>query len=986
MKSLKVHYSPLKHTGVLCAFILIVIGVTLGFVVTQRSNTTQAAVGSDFQAGNIISDSVFYNSTSMTTAQIQGFLETEVTSCDTNGTQSVTYYYNSTTGKVGLYSFSGGSVVTTTRAVYGQRYNAYTGRTDGGVPYVCMANFSQTTPSMAAESGLCNAYTGGTQSAAQIIHDVGIACGINPQVLLDLLQKEQAVITDSWPQGIEYQEATGYACPDSGSCDPAYAGFFNQIYYAARQYRLYQLNASSYNYQSGRNNTILWNPSTSCGSSTVYLSGQATASLYNYTPYRPNQAALNNLYGTGDSCSSYGNRNFWVQFVDWFGSANDPTLYVALIKTADSPALYLQTATGKYYIPSSDVINNWGLGKYAVTTVSTDYLNSLTTGPWVSNLLKDNWNNYFVVENGTLHYVRDLSYLSLWNLQPTNAVQSLGIANSLTSSTWLGRFLQDSSQPSGQIWLMDKGQKHSVSTSMLYAWRYTPDQLTTVSTAFLNSIPTNANVVTAFANNGTSDYVIDSGQKLSFSNSNIENAYYGTQTAVIYDPITLSYLPTLAASQFIVDAGTGQWFMLEADKKHYILTAELAQVWGKTFSTPLTPLSDLFVSSLVDGGNLSYVVQTASPTSYWLIDGIKHHISDASVINAWVPAGQTPPTYSTQSLDLLATGVDASATINAPGSPFYYLMDAGVKHYLMSPSARSGWGTTVMNISGILTNMIPEGSFLGYIARNTDGNAYLLMNNLSYSIDPAYYTEWGVNNGTITLTDSTVSRYTSSGITLRAFISINGVSFTMLNGYKTPISTYADAYQPSTLQQSVLPSDYFPSATEATYLAKSTNPQDNSVYLINAGKKYLLSGFASYVSYGYLSRGVTLTTLTPEALSLIPTGTNNAAGLFIRTASSYGIKFINFGTSLGFPDGDTLSNFLGSTPVLIVSDSVYNSFPLVGSVSRILQDDSGKIYLVENGTKRWITNSNAYDPYRHYPVTYLYGTTMSLIPDGPAIN
>src|SRR5690606_7604841 len=77
---------------------------------------------------------------------------------------------------------------------------------------------------------------------------------------------------------------------------------------------------ANYNYRFERNNTILWHPNTSCGSSTVYISNQATAGLYIYTPYRPNQAALNNLYGTGDSCSSYGNRNFWRMFNDWFGS------------------------------------------------------------------------------------------------------------------------------------------------------------------------------------------------------------------------------------------------------------------------------------------------------------------------------------------------------------------------------------------------------------------------------------------------------------------------------------------------------------------------------------------------------------------------------------------------------------------------------------------------------------------------------------------
>ena len=52
----------------------------------------------------------------------------------------------------------------------------------------------------------------------------------------------------------------------------------------------------------------------------MYIQNQATANLYIYTPYQPNAAALNNLFGSGDGCSAYGNRNFWRLFSDWFGS------------------------------------------------------------------------------------------------------------------------------------------------------------------------------------------------------------------------------------------------------------------------------------------------------------------------------------------------------------------------------------------------------------------------------------------------------------------------------------------------------------------------------------------------------------------------------------------------------------------------------------------------------------------------------------------
>ena len=68
-------------------------------------------------------------------------------------------------------------------------------------------------------------------------------------------------------------------------------------------------------------NRILWNVvQRGCGAGDVYIESKATAALYTYTPYQPNQAALANMYGLGDHCSAYGNRNFWRVWNDWFGS------------------------------------------------------------------------------------------------------------------------------------------------------------------------------------------------------------------------------------------------------------------------------------------------------------------------------------------------------------------------------------------------------------------------------------------------------------------------------------------------------------------------------------------------------------------------------------------------------------------------------------------------------------------------------------------
>jgi uncharacterized protein with LGFP repeats len=168
---------------------------------------------------------------------------------------------------------------------------------------------------------MCKGYKGVVgESAASIVHKVGVSCGISQRALLVTLQKEQSLVTGTTPTARQYQIAMGYGCPDTAACDTLYYGFANQLYSAARQFKLYASNPSKYAHQPGMNNYVLWHPKAACKGGTVFIQNKATAGLYNYTPYQPNRAALTAGYGTGDSCSAHGNRNFWLYYTDWFGS------------------------------------------------------------------------------------------------------------------------------------------------------------------------------------------------------------------------------------------------------------------------------------------------------------------------------------------------------------------------------------------------------------------------------------------------------------------------------------------------------------------------------------------------------------------------------------------------------------------------------------------------------------------------------------------
>jgi len=183
----------------------------------------------------------------------------------------------------------------------------------------CLWEYRETTSSQPAKgAGHCLGYTGEkNERASRIIAKIAAACTISPEVLLVLVQKEQSLLTR--PSASGYLRATGYGCPDTADCDAAYFGFFNQVYNAAWQFRQYTQEPDRA-YQIGSVD-VGFNPNSECGASTVAIANQATANLYNYTPYQPNPAAVENAGTEGDGCSTYGNLNFWLFFNDWFGDS-----------------------------------------------------------------------------------------------------------------------------------------------------------------------------------------------------------------------------------------------------------------------------------------------------------------------------------------------------------------------------------------------------------------------------------------------------------------------------------------------------------------------------------------------------------------------------------------------------------------------------------------------------------------------------------------
>ncbi len=583
-------------------------------IIIASTPKASALVGTEFIASRITDDSIFFNGNALDVNTVQGFLNSKVPVCDTNGTQA---YGN------------------TTRA-------AYSATKGYSPPFTCLKSYREDVPYRAAEANLCNGISAGNKSSADIIYEVGKSCGVSQAALIVLLRKEQSLVTDDWPWPTQYRSATGYGCPDTAACDSQYYGFFNQVYSAARQFKYYALNPNRFNFAANRTNFVGYNPNANCGGGLQTIQNSATAGLYNFTPYQPNRAALDNLYGTGDGCSAYGNRNFWRLYNDWFGPTITGWKPSTVYKGVNGSQLFMIWDGVKYYIPSYDVMIAWNLQNSPVNIVADSYIDNLPSGDWLSNIGKASDNPagpLFMFDDGKRYPVsindckKDLGGNTI-----TNTTWGLDCFNGAVSKSYPDQMIQRNTAgdiPLPQmiafgdsVWKIEGGKKRRIVDSLIidvlggwgnvrwmkdlnaqqplgkmlmrngYAVRFsdspvvylydnsqlnpvpTPDSMYNWGIAgSLHDFPASFNsadplpvgsTIGQIASDGRSTYLVDKGYKLPLEGATAQWPTNSTTTA----PGQLSQLTSIPLSDVFLSDASGQIFTVYASKRYVFPTMD----------------------------------------------------------------------------------------------------------------------------------------------------------------------------------------------------------------------------------------------------------------------------------------------------------------------------------------------------------------------------------------------------------------------------
>ena len=272
--------------------------LSLALFVGGFSIATSQQASAAYDGGSIIDNGVFLNANSMNAAQIQSFLVSKGSGLASQSFLLQCYGANS------------------------QERQLYT-----SVGAVCDQNMS----------------------AANIIYYASRIYGINPQVIMATLQKEQSLITTGNPTSSQLNQAMGYGCPTTGNCS-GNSTFSYQIDSGTWALR--------YHYERANGNNNWWSASSTwvCGTeknfyrpslypgqnvrfydgnnvlySTQYLANAATSSMYCYTPHTFNNFpgcvpahgvsydSSKPTIGNTGTCYS-GSYNFVMYFEAWFGS------------------------------------------------------------------------------------------------------------------------------------------------------------------------------------------------------------------------------------------------------------------------------------------------------------------------------------------------------------------------------------------------------------------------------------------------------------------------------------------------------------------------------------------------------------------------------------------------------------------------------------------------------------------------------------------
>lgn len=568
---------PLPQITRLLFISLIVFVGTMTVFLLGTPKTAHAA----YQSGSIIDDSVFLDAKSMSIADIQNFLAGK--NSGLRNMQFVLSCYGADSTERQLYISAGAAC-------------------DTPIP------------------------------ASQIIYYAAQIYGVNPRVILTTMQKEQSLTTAANPTSWQLNQAMGYACPTSGSCESS-SSFPYQIDSGTWALR--------YHFERARGNLSWWKPATSwvCGTekhlykpnlypgqnvrfydtngthyTTVFIQNAATSAFYCYTPHaynNPRGEYGRAPYGTTGLYYS-GSYNFVYYFELWFGSTEGTPFF----QLPGSSKTYITGANNSYYaINSYSTLQDYGFEsvfRYRVQQVPASYTTGKTDAGWLPSVARFEDIGISLQQSGVKYpFSTEDDYFAYGYAFGQEAVLPKWVGSSLGNGSIVRQIAR--SNTGGPSYLIQAGKKSAFCSwealSLLGTPTYASRQSVGLNASFLRTLPDTALIAfdgDIIRSTTDSSYRVYQGSGMSNLNKAVGDGIQSVNCSAPSPVLALSP-SNVGGIDNLVKNSAGSLYIIDRNKKMTISQSEAInqQIALDRFVT----ISDRLLNKLGNGGTLPTLVR-----------------------------------------------------------------------------------------------------------------------------------------------------------------------------------------------------------------------------------------------------------------------------------------------------------------------------------------------------------------------------------------
>lgn len=593
-------------------------------------------------------------------------------------------------------------------------------------------------------------YTYGSDvSAGRVINDAAQVYGVNPQVILTTLEKEEGLVTgNSGCSVLRYTAAMGNGCPDNitsndysgfelysingspvtsvtGTCvnSAGKVGFSRQVITGTWLLKFgEQRSKGNIDWAVIRGswdnsddlNTCYSGPMTQgnfkrCRSdaqttyydgfypidgSSPHMDSGATAALYWYTPH------------------FHGNQLFVSLFESWFGGTTGEGYSLATAAADNGDLRQWVVQKGKRYYVTPEIKQAWGLPDTPIQWAGT-YLGSFPDGPPLGRLMRPTGTlDVYFVDGGHCYRVTGPDMLIAWNFSP-GAIQDVSVGLGRVPTNLGNLTYSVKSASSATIFYVDGGSKRLYANANIQAaWESSGLPHAVISDTYLQAMGQAADITSNKARYGGNYFLMNEGSAFVTVDQNIGDAWGISGAIQMNTNISPGFAPYNMLTRFVRSAYPNdlRLFVVE-NGTLYLLSPDHAVNLGMTPSTPRMAIVPEAITPSIS--TWSWIMVHDSSGKQYVIDGgTKRPFNpDGKVQNSWTANGSiSTPQVTNGFLNLLPNNSNVEREIRGSGVQ-QYVVEGIAKRWVQNPSTAALYAP-LQQVSDSLINTLPNGSNL----------------------------------------------------------------------------------------------------------------------------------------------------------------------------------------------------------------------------------------------------------------------------------